>query len=87
MSGTYRPLGRHRRLTWGDSLFSALETLCVAAALIVGWIFGAAITIFLVGVAVRMGVQPLIDEAKIIRLLLEDLHDQYSVDAELRQAP
>lgn len=51
---------------------------------VAAWVLSAAIFIFLIGVAVRMGVQPAIDELKVMRLLLEDLHDQYSVDAEMR---
>jgi hypothetical protein len=54
-----------------------------ALFLILSWTLGAAIGIFLISLAVRLGIGPAINELRLIRVLLEDLHDEHSLDPEM----
>jgi hypothetical protein len=58
--------------------------ICMTALfLILSWTLGAAIGIFLISLAVRLGIGPAINELRLIRVLLEDLHDEHSLDPEM----
>jgi hypothetical protein len=42
---------------------------------VLGWVLGAAIGVVLIGAGVRLAVQPVIDELRVIRMTLQIAHD------------